>query len=154
MVVLAKPIIGRKIDPFKYPTTVPFPRYTAEEDQVARSFIKEMKWKGDYYFDVHLTSRKAAFVFNMPAPLRAMWESVTAKRIDMLVISEDLIRIVEFKRYMLSSGIGQLLVYDKMFREEYRPNVPIELWYACWYYDPDVIEVAKGLNINTWSYLK
>jgi len=154
MVILAKPINGRKIDPFKYPKTVPFPRYTKEEDTVAREFIKEKKWKGEYYFDVHLTSRKAKFVENLPAPLARLWTEVTAKRIDMLVVTRDRIRIVEVKRYMLSSGIGQLLTYRKMFKEEYRPNVPIELWYAVWYYDPDIISICQQLNINTWSYIK
>ena len=154
MVRLAKQLNGRKVDIKTYPKYLPFPRFTEEENIVAKKFIEEVNIDGEYWFDVRLTSTKARYVDNLPKPLQKMWEEVTAKRIDMVILTKNVVHIVEIKRYMLSSGIGQLLLYRDMFIDEYQPDSPVELWYAVYYWDPDVMKLCKKLGIKTWSYIK
>ena len=154
MVRLAKPLNGRKVDVWKWPTYLPFPRYTGEEDIVAKEFIYSNKIDGEYYFDVKLTSKKAKFLDNAPPDFRYMWQQITAKRIDLVILTKNIIYIIEFKRYMLSSGIGQLLTYYHMFIKEYQPEGKIELIYATYYPDPDIVDIAKEYNIKTWSVVK
>lgn len=154
MVRLARPLIGRKV-PKDLALILPrLPRFTKEEEIVAREFIKQMNWDGEYWFDVHIPSEKAKWVVNAPPNFKYMWEMQTAKRIDMVILTDRDVKIVEVKRLMLSSGIGQLLLYKDMFREYYKPDKSIELWYAVYYWDPDVAKKCEREGIKWWSYIK
>lgn len=149
MVKLAKPINGYKID-LNNLHIIKFPHYTSEEEFIAKQFILSGTLKGEWYADVKLKSRKANWIHDYKEPWRSMWEALTAKRIDLLCINPKAIYIIEVKRYMLSSGIGQLITYRNMFLEEYRPDVPVYLYYVTYYHDPDIVALAKKLGIYTW----
>ena len=155
MVRFARPLMGWKMTKEQALRMPKFPRYTEEETIIAKEFIKQ--WPNDndeFWFSVHIPSAKAKWVVNAPPFLQYQWTVVTAKRPDLVIVSKNVVHIVEFKRYMLSSGIGQLLLYRDMFLEYYKPDAPIELWYAVWYWDPDVAKKCEREGIKWWSYIK
>jgi len=127
-----------------------FPHFTLEEAEVAELFEKIGPLKGKWQYEVRLTSKKARWVENEPEWIKKMWEKITAKRIDMVCERESDVNLVEVKRYLLPSGIGQLLLYAHMYNEQFKPQKPVKLWYVAYYGDPDVEEFAKSIGINVW----
>ena len=149
--LFAKPLNGYKLTDITRPK---FPHFTEEESYVLRKFIEANVITGEWYTDVKLTSRKASYVENMEEPWRTMWLTLTAKRIDAVCVSRDAVHIIEVKRVMLPSGVGQLQLYRMMFAEEYKPQLPIRLWYVTYYSDPDVEEMCRRAGIRTWSVVR
>ncbi|MCD6094170.1 MAG: hypothetical protein J7J51_05235 [Candidatus Omnitrophica bacterium] len=145
-----RPIEGRKVDPSTWPERLPFPHNTTEESIVLRRFIEANILKGEWWFDVKLPSMKAEFVKNLPEPWATMWKNLTAKRIDALCFTGRAWHIIEVKRQMLASGIGQLKLYDFMFKKYYQPEEPVHLWYVTFYHDPDVVLMCEREEIKTW----
>ena len=133
---------------------VKFPHFTLEEAKVLEEFQKLFFKGAKWQYDVRLESRKAKLPESEPEPFKIMWKKLTAKRIDALVETSDAFHIIEVKRVMLPSGIGQLLVYAYMFNEQFKPKKMVKLWYVTYYNDPDVEHICKQLGINTWSVVK
>jgi len=131
-----------------------FPHFTKEETKVMEELLVQRVVWGDFKFDVKLRSDKAKFAEDLPEPLRSMWEALTAKRIDAVCETPDAIWIIEVKRVMLPSGIGQLLLYAHMYNQQYKPQKPVKLLYATYYPDPDVENFCKQIGIKTWSVVK
>ena len=127
-----------------------FPHFTLDEAEVLEEFMKTGILRGAWKFDVRLPSEKAKWVENYPEPWRSMWEALTAKRIDALCETPDAIHIIEVKRVMLHSGIGQLMMYKALYEEHFKPRKPIRLWLIAKYHDPDVVKLCRQMNINTW----
>ena len=133
---------------------VRFPHFTLEEARVMQEFMDSGILDGKWSFDVKLKSRKAEKVPIEDPVMRAMWEALTAKRIDAVCETPVDINIIEVKRVMLPAGIGQLLVYTYMFNEQFKPDKPVKLWYVTYYNDPDVEHICKQLGIKTWSKIR
>ena len=127
-----------------------FKHFTLDEKEIAEKFIKKHQQFFNWRFDVRLKSKKSELVEIEDETLRLMWENLTAKRIDMLFEDARYIYIAEVKRVMLASGIGQLLLYERMYKEQFRPSKPVKLYYIVKYPDPDVDQFCKDLNILTW----
>jgi len=127
-----------------------FPHFTADEAEVLEEFIKRGIIKGEWKFDVRLPSEKAKYIEHYPEPWKSMWIALTSKRIDALCEDENYIHIIEVKRVMLHSGIGQLLMYKYLYEKHFKPKKPIKLWLIAKYHDPDVVKLCRQLNINTW----
>ena len=128
-----------------------FPHFTPEEAEVLDEFIRKRIIVGEWKFDVRLPSNRAKEVDIKDPTLKLFWEKVTAKRIDALCETPESIHIIEVKRYMLASGIGQLLLYSYLYNKHFKPSKPIFLWLIAKYPDPDVIEWCKLHGIKTWT---
>ena len=131
-----------------------FPHFTVDESKVLEIFQKEAAPTGKWSYDVRLKSRKAALAKIENPVLQVYWQKVTAKRIDALVETATDINIIEVKRMMLSSGIGQLLLYADMYAEQFKPEKSVKLWYVTYYNDRDVEALARKLGIRTWSVVR
>ena len=149
--IFVKPLNGYRLTDLTRPK---FPHFTEEESHVLREFIKAKVIEGEWWTDVKLTSRKAKYIETMEEPWRTMWLMLTAKRIDAVCVARDYVHIIEVKKIMLPSGVGQLSLYRMMFAEEYKPRIPIRLWYVTYYRDPDVEEMCRRAGIRTWSVVK
>ena len=101
-------------------------------------------------FDVPLKSKAPAALETAPEHYRKLWEYLTAKKIDFIAEYPEKIMIVEVKRKLSASAVGQLLLYRKMFTEQYKPGKPVELWHIANYPDLDVIELLNELGIRWW----
>ena len=128
-----------------------FPHYTEEERRALEEFMKAGILHGVWSFEVRLKSRISEFAKELPENWRRMWETVTAKRIDAVCEEPDRINIIEVKRRLMSSGIGQLITYEKMYKEQFKPTKPIQLWMVAWENDPDVAKVCADMGIKTWT---
>jgi len=128
-----------------------FPHFTKDEAEVLEAFMKQYPNVQKWEFDVRLKSKKAEGIKFENEMMKLFWEKATAKRIDAVAHLTNEIWLIEVKRYMLSSGIGQLLVYSFMYNEQFKPKKYVKLWLIAKYPDPDVIEVCKKLGIKTWS---
>jgi len=133
---------------------VRFPHFTLEEAKVLEEFMRSGILDGKWSFDVRLKSKKAEAVKIEDEMMRVMWEALTAKRIDAVCETPVDVNIIEVKRVMLPSGIGQLMVYAYMYNEQFKPKKPVKLWYVTWYNDPDVEHIANQLGIKTWSKVR
>ena len=150
----SRPLIGYRVRFIEGKLRIRFFHFTDEEAEVARLFIQHGPLDGEWFCDVRLPSRKARWVVEAEEPWRTMWMHLTSKRIDLLCVQKDTINIIEVKRYMLSSGVGQLETYRDMFIEYYKPLVDVTCWYVTYYPDPDVELVARKRGIRTWSFIK
>ena len=151
---LSKPIQGYRVRFYDGGDRIRFFHMTEEERDVAYHFIRSGVLVGDWYCDIRLPSKKASWLLEFREPYRRMWENLLSKRIDLLCVQSDAIHIIEVKRLMLSSGVGQLLTYYHMFIREYLPTVPVYMWYATFYPDPDVKEICEIYDIRTWTYIE
>ena len=106
---------------------------------------------GKWSFDVKLTSKKFENAKIDDDLMRVIWKNLTAKRIDAVCETAEDINIIEVKRVMLASGIGQLMLYAYMYNQQFKPQKPIKLWYVTYYNDPDIEEYCKLIGIKTWS---
>lgn len=67
------------------------------------------------------------------APLDPAWEpwlvnlvmATSRKRVDVIGETEDTIIIFEVKEYAGMNALGQLLAYESLYRDEYKPTKPI-----------------------------
>jgi len=130
---------------------IKFPHATSEEREALLKFIESGKIHGIWTFELRLPSRKAKLSVELPMPIQQMWEKLTAKRIDAVCYANDAIYLIEVKRYLLPSGIGQLLVYAYMYNEIYKPDKPVKLYYVAYYNDPDVEHVCKQMGIKVFT---
>jgi len=127
-----------------------FKHTNPQERFIAEEFIKRFCQEARVTFDVPLVSRKPAKWEEMPENYKIMWQYLTAKKIDFIAEFSDRIWIVEVKDKLSAAGIGQLLLYKKMFVEQYKPGKPIELWLIAIYPDLDVIDLCNDLGIKWW----
>lgn len=133
---------------------VKFPHFTPEEAEVLEAFMRAKIIDGKWSFDIRLPSQKGKLKGIHPDWVIQMWNKVTAKRIDALCETADSIHIIEVKRYLMASGIGQLIVYKYLYEKYYKPEKPIQLWLIAMYDDPDVREVCGVLGIRVWTIYK
>jgi len=131
-----------------------FPHFTPDEAEVLEVFMDKGPLEGKWSYDVKLESQKAKWIKFESEAMERMWKAVTAKRIDAICETQTEINIIEVKKYMMASGIGQLLVYSFMYSEQYKPTKPVKLWLIAKYPDPDVEEVARKVGIKTWTIYK
>ena len=129
---------------------VKFPHFSIEEAEVLERFQETRRLVGDWSYDVRLKSIKAEEVKIEDPVLRQMWEALTAKRIDAVCETREDINIIEVKRVMLPSGIGQLMLYSYMYNQQFKPTKPVKLWLIAKYHDPDIVEYCKMVGIKTW----
>lgn len=127
-----------------------FKHQSEEERIVAEEFIKRYLVGAKITFDLPLASKKPARWEEMPENYKRMWEYLLAKKIDFIAELPEKIMIVEVKQKLSASGVGQLLLYKKMYEEQYKPVKPLELWQIAMYPDPDVIELCDKLGIKWW----
>jgi len=83
-------------------------------------------------------------------PWKSMWEYLTAKKIDMVIHKPDKIMLVEVKQKISASAYGQLKLYEKLYRDQYKPTKPLELWHIAMYDDPTVRYWLESMGIKTW----
>lgn len=127
-----------------------FPHFTPEEAKVLEEFQRAGILRGKWSYDVRLESLRAEKVYIEDPTMRAMWKALTAKRIDAVCETDTDINIIEVKRAMLASGVGQLFLYAYMYNRQFKPQKPVKLWYVCYYHDPDIVEFCRLHGIRTW----
>ncbi len=127
-----------------------FPHFTPEESAVMWGFIKDGVLRGLWAFDVRLFGKYAYELARRGDYFSVREALLLAKRIDALVDYNDALHIVEVKRRLLHSAIGQLITYREMLVEQWQPERPVLLWAVYAIPDPDVEKICKKSGINTY----
>jgi len=127
-----------------------FKHLSEEEVVIAKEFIRRVIPDAKVKFDVPLKSKIPTALETAPPNYKMLWEYLTAKKIDFVAELPEKIMIVEVKQRLHASAVGQLLLYKKMYIEQYKPLKPIELWHIANYPDLDVIELLNDMGIRWW----
>lgn len=123
------------------------------EREVARMYFSTDPIPGEYLFDVPLIRPSMLeYVQKLPPSLRRQWLYLTAWKIDAVCITDDYHVIIEFKNYATERVIGQLTLYDKLYREQYRPDKPVRWLVACRVIKREVLEMLQKLGIEVRVY--
>jgi len=124
-----------------------FRHYKPEEREIGRRFVRKALIEGMYYFDVYLMTRRAEEVIKRVGLERATMAVPFLYRIDCVIETPAYIYIVEIKQRLRPSGLGELLIYSEMYKEQYEPTKPIKLAYVYEIHDDDTAEVAEKYGI-------
>lgn len=126
-----------------------WPAHMATEDYAIWTMIKQ-KLLSDakyMYFDVGLGGAK-----NIPDEYEPsfvyMWERLNQKRIDVLTDTGSEWHIIELRPRATSTAIGRLLQYLDLWNTERIDSRPAKLILGTDIPDPDVISLAKAVNIE------
>jgi len=138
-------ILGQRFDPLYQG----WPPHMAKEDYAIwqRTRTKLLKNAKDVYFDVGLGGAKNIPDEYEPA-YRYMWERLNQKRIDVLVDTGELWKIIELRPRATSTVIGRLLQYKTMWEAEPIDQRPVYLILGTDIPDPDLISLAVSLKIE------
>ena len=124
--------------------------YKPVELETARRFIEKCMLAGTYYFDVYLASDISSKIAPNLEPNLLPSAVPYMYRIDALCHRMDAIHIIEFKERLRPSAIGELLVYETMFKEQYKPAKKIELDVVAHYDAPSLNSTLERLDIRKW----
>ncbi len=142
--------------PLKNLTPVPidfakFRHFRPEEIEIFKTFALKEYPNANYYFDVPLEVSGLEWLKEQPKEYQEMWKYLRAKKIDVIIETEEKYIICEVKGRVRPSAIGQLIVYRDMFIQQYKPEKPVELLIVAKYFDIDVAKIAKSLGIKVWT---
>jgi len=93
-----------------------FPHYKVSEAMILKEFLKRRLLPGLYTFDVKL------YVEEERSPI---WKELTAKRIDALCQTPTKLFILEIKDRTRPSGIGELIMYETLLKEQFEVDKEI-----------------------------
>lgn len=136
--------------PLVVPRKYKFPHYTPHEALVLGHFIDRKLLVGDYSFSVKLRSHMPDIPTDVPESVREDFRHLLAKRIDAVCKRADAIWILEIKRRLFASAIGELMMYSLLYKDEFKPNLPIKLACVAGVDDKATHWAMDQLGINVW----
>ena len=95
---------------------VRFPHYKRWETMILKEFLRRRLLPGKYALDVKLYVEEGR---------SDIWRELTAKRIDALCMQKDKLWILEIKDRTRPSGIGELLMYEVLLKEQFFVDLPV-----------------------------
>jgi len=115
-----------------------YPHMMAEDRDIWTKFLKVGEFViGKVWYDVHVG-------LGLPVPggigstEYKISQGVTRKRIDVICTVNNELWIIEIKPHANMGALGQIITYEKLFREEYTTQYKIVPVILCWTVDPDV----------------
>ncbi len=136
---------------FPYEKLPKYPHLRQYESAIFEKFIENNPsafHKVAYDFTLQTKSNPIA---KAPPKIKDNWNYLTSFKIDALCqIGNDLC-IVELKTAAQAGSIGQMLLYNKLFRQQERPKNTLFLLLIAEIFTPDVIELANDFGIQTVS---
>jgi len=124
-----------------------FRHYKPDELKIAKDFIRWFVLKGTYYFDYYLMTKEAHKILELHAPPMLKDIVPWLSRIDCVVFKGKDVFIIEFKDRLRKSGIGELVSYKQLYREQYQPTGPLHLWYVVRHDDESLHSTCNALGI-------
>lgn len=76
------------------------------------------------------------------------WAALTRKKIDVVGYTKDFIAVIEVKPRARANALGQVWMYDELYREDYQTNLPVRNIIITDDIDPDTLKVAKTGDIE------
>jgi hypothetical protein len=131
------------------PTWAGYPPHMAKEDYQIFQRGKAIIFADaiNVFYDAGLGGAKE-LPEDMEESLKSMWTSVTQKRIDVLIETNSLWKIVEIRPRATSTAAGRLLQYKDMWNADPPDNRPVRLVLLTDVPDPDLPSLLKSLDIE------
>lgn len=126
-----------------------FPRMSAYDTPIWRDFLAEYKQNyTGFSYDVQVG------IGSDPEPdieqhNQTLWRTLTKKRIDAIGYRTGFNDIFEVKPIADASTIGQILVYEALYVETFRPTVPTNKIVVCRSVKPDSVDsfAIQGIKL-------
>lgn len=121
----------------------------AEDRDIWTKFLQSNEYEIDrVWYDVHCGLGLPVRTGATPMEYKIA-QGVTRKRIDVVCSVKNEIWIVEIKPHANMKALGQIIVYERLFRTEYLAAGKIVPVILCWTADPDImVDLAKlGVKI-------
>ncbi len=133
---------------FNYEVRHKYPHLIGNDTEVWHRFILLYPNKFDTVdYDVHIGKG----VSTDPIPDKSSkiyWADLTKKRIDVVAWKNDFVTIIEVKKRVSLSTLGQILGYKFLYLREH-PEIPVvSVLIVCSSIDQDDIDVLKHYGIN------
>ncbi|MEM4004910.1 MAG: hypothetical protein QXM43_04660 [Desulfurococcaceae archaeon] len=126
----------------------PLPHFTTVEQLLFAEYLRAFNLWGLYVFDVPLQTISEESLKKYDPIIAEQIRYLTAFKIDALRVHDDgSVTLIEVKRRPLLSGIGQLLSYSKLFREQYE-NPIRELHFVTTFENTAVKRLCEDHNIK------
>jgi len=127
-----------------------FRHYKKSEIDLATRFIRSLKLQGDYYFNVVLLSDAAEHIARYMEPLSLSDIYPWCYEIDAVVRQPGAHTLIEFKERPIYTGIGQLKLYEDLYKKQYNPGKHILLALVTDRGDPQQQKVAEKQGIRVY----
>ena len=127
-----------------------FRHYKPDELELAKDFVRRAMLPGEYYFDYYLLTEAARRIAEEQAPPMLKDVVPWMMRVDCVVFIGRKVWIIEFKDRLRPSGLGQLVTYEKLWKEQYGANRPVILGYVARVDNPDMHSTLDEKGIRWW----
>jgi hypothetical protein len=78
------------------------------------------------------------------------WSGLRAKRIDLVVKEDTKHWVIEITPKLSKAAIGGVEVYRDLYKEQYRPNLPVAVGVVVEVDDPAYRPYCEKANIKVW----
>ncbi len=125
-----------------------YPHMLAEDRDIWTKFLEKTDLEIEkVWYDVH-----CGLGLPVPGGSQSMEykisQGVTRKRIDVVCTVKSEIWIIEIKPHANMGALGQIITYEKLFREEYSAKLSIVPVILCWSVDPDVVSLLQNMRVR------
>lgn len=121
-----------------------------DEKKIAERFEKLRILDGEYVYDVHLDVPEVQFPDWYTKKDIEHWKTLRAKRIDLLVKQKDKHWIIEITPKISKAAIGGVITYRELYKDQYKPGVPVFVAVVCEVDDPAYRFIAEKQGIHVW----
>jgi len=124
------------------PAVMPnYPHMMTEDRDIWTKFLESKEFEiGEVWYDVHC-GHGLPVKTDIGSMEYKISQGVTRKRIDVVCVVKKELWIIEVKPHANMGALGQIITYEKLFREEYTTPYKIIPVILCWTVDPDVKEI-------------
>jgi len=129
---------------------IKYRHYKPDELELAKDFVRRAILPGKYYFDYYLMTRAAKKIYEEMEPPMLKDVVPWLMRVDCVVFIGRKTWLLEFKERLRPAGMGQLVAYQQLWKEQYGANRPILLGYVARVDNLDMHSTLEEMGIRWW----
>jgi len=143
------------LGPGRLPNIMPnYPHMLNEDRDIWSTFLALDEYPIEkVWYDVHCG-------FGLPVPAGSpesaykISQGVTRKRIDVICTVKNELWIIEIKPHANMKALGQIITYERLFRDEYETSYKIVPVLLCWSIDPDIMQSLVSMGVRVLHPIK
>ena len=122
----------------------------ADEKTIAIRWVNQVPIQGRREWDVHLDVPRVEVPDYWTKKDIANYESLVAKRIDLVVHSSDAVYIMEITPKLSKAAIGGCMAYKDLYEKQFKPDLPVKMGIIVEVDDPAYHSTLKNNDIRLW----
>jgi len=124
-----------------------YPHMLGEDTAVWTRFLESGDFElKEVWYDVHV-GQTVFLPVGTDSLVKRIANGVTRKRIDVVAIVDSVYWVIEIKPLATMFAMGQVLVYERLFEEEFTPALEVWPVLVCDRVDDDVIPECERLGV-------